>query len=119
MAEVTFQDVGNLLASGDRSTIIIDVREPAELKNDGRIPGFQNIPLQQLKGALSTTAPEFRAKYGFDQPAKNIPLVFSCRSGRRATAAAEAAIEAGYTNVRVYKGSFQDWVANGGEVIKG
>lgn len=115
---MTFQDVNNLLSSGDNSSIIIDVRDDAELNNDGRIPGFKHIPLRQLKSALSLPGEEFAAKYGFDLPEKNTSLVFSCRSGRRATAAAETAIELGYTNVRVYKGSFQDWVAKGGKVVK-
>ena len=58
----------------------------------------------------------FKAKYGFDKPAKEEPIVTSCLVGGRANKAKLGLEEQGYTDVKVYSGSFTDWKASGGDI---
>jgi len=64
--------------------IIIDVREPDELVNEGVIPGATNIPMGQVESALRMSPAEFEATYGRPQPQREDPIIFICRVGRRA-----------------------------------
>jgi len=61
---------------------------------------------------------EFEARYDFSRPEKNSktgPMVITCRSGVRATKAAETMIGLGFP-AAVYKGSMLDWAEKGGKV---
>ncbi|XP_061395007.1 rhodanese domain-containing protein CG4456-like [Musca vetustissima] len=91
--------------------LLIDVREPQELQESGKIPTAINIPLDQVITALADNvdAKVFRAKYGRDFPAKDMEVIFHCRSGKRSQAAAEIAQKLGYTNVKNYVGSWLEW----------
>lgn len=68
---------------------------------------------------------DFLARFGFlkpDLPAQdsgeNASIVFFCKAGVRAKAAAELAAQAGYDKGKlgVYQGSWSDWQKNGGKV---
>lgn len=89
----------DLAASKDKYTII-DVREPAELRNEGYIEGSKNIPLGSLENNL-----------------RNIPkdkdVVVYCRSGGRSGAAAAKLAQLGYTNVKNMAGGIMKWKAEG------
>jgi rhodanese-related sulfurtransferase len=54
----------------------IDVRDPWELKKDGRIPGVRNIPLSELG-------------FHLDEVRRDAPMILSCRSGVRSMTAAK------------------------------
>lgn len=113
-----FEEVKDLLQKG--TAFFVDVREPKELVNDGRIPGAVNIPLNDVSSALELSADKFKEKYGRAKPSPDDPnLIFSCRKGVRATSAMQAAHAKGYHAARFYRGSFCDWVERGGEVLKG
>lgn len=84
---------------------------------------------------------EFLAKYGFPKPAKDASnIVVGCRSGRRAVSAIQILEKIGYNSlmyvfhltknscflsrafistIRIYKESFNDWLAKGGPITKG
>ncbi|XP_060537292.1 rhodanese domain-containing protein CG4456-like isoform X2 [Cylas formicarius] len=100
-------------ASKDPSVLIIDVREPQEIEETGKIPGAINIPMDSVSTALSDETPSesFLATYGAAKPNKNSLLIFSCRSGRRSAISQREAINFGYTNVRNYQGGWLDWSA--------
>lgn len=95
---------------------LIEVRTPEELLETGKIPTSINIPLADVQQELSqnVSAEEFLQKYGRSKPAANDEVIFTCRSGRRAEAAAKIAISLGYTNVKNYKGSWLDWAEHEG-----
>ena len=61
-------------------------------------------------------ADEFEDKFGFPKPDKSQELLFYCKAGVRSSAAAKIAEQAEYENVGEYKGSWMDWVKNGGQV---
>lgn len=113
-----FEEVKGLLQKG--IAFFVDVREPKELVNDGRIPGAVNIPLNDVGSALELSPEKFKEKYGREKPSPDNPnLIFSCRKGVRATSAMQTAHAKGYHAARFYRGSFCDWEERGGEVLKG
>lgn len=105
-----------------KPVILIDVREPAELKGTGIIPSAINIPLASQPDAMYLTADEFETRFGFPKPQADADgtLVFYCKAGVRAHTAAQLAVQAGYNpdKIGVYNGSWLDWEANGGKVEK-
>merc|ERR1712059_242743 len=58
---VEYQQVVDALSSP--SVLVVDVREPAELVNDGVIPGAVNIPLGQVQAALDMSPAQFTSLY--------------------------------------------------------
>lgn len=110
-------------SSPSQSPILVDVREPAELVSTGIIPGAVAIPLVSQPDALSLPPDEFEERLGFPKPgfeegaSPTQPLVFYCKAGIRAKAAAQLAEEAGYdpSRIGVYTGSWLDWEKNGGK----
>lgn len=99
--------------------ILIDVREPAELTGTGIIPSAINIPLASQPDALFLTADEFETRFGFPKPSADAEqqIVFYCKAGVRAKAAAQLAVQAGYDaeKLGVYHGSWLDWERQGGK----
>ncbi len=78
----------------DSDAILLDVREPDELTGPlGSLEGAKNIPVGELTHRLSELD-----KY------KNEKIVTVCRSGARATTAAQILTTAGFTNVAVLDG---------------
>ena len=78
MGVVTFQQLTALLSEG--TALLVDVRNPKELKDDGRIPGSHNVALPELSEAFQMTGTEFKEKYGFDLPSKEAEnLILTCR----------------------------------------
>ena len=74
------------------------------------------MPIQSQPDSWFLSPDEFRDRYGFDKPhPQDAEVVFYCKAGVRSHAAASMAIQAGYTRVGEYKGSWLDWVGRGGE----
>ncbi|KAI4865639.1 Rhodanese-like protein [Hypoxylon rubiginosum] len=96
---------------------LIDVREPSELAQTGRIPGALNVPVASAPDSFHVPPDEFEDRYGVPRPdPAGSELVFYCKAGVRSRAAATIAREAGYANVGEYPGSWIDWVERGGKV---
>jgi rhodanese-related sulfurtransferase len=91
------------------------VREPSEHRA-GTIPSALNIPITSQPDALLLPPEEFEDRFGFEKPALDAEVVFFCKAGVRSRAAAGVAKAAGYGKVGEYEGSWNDWVAKGGEV---
>ncbi|XP_018007180.2 thiosulfate:glutathione sulfurtransferase, partial [Hyalella azteca] len=75
-------------------------------------------PVRELEDALRLDSSEFEAKHGFPKPQQGDEIITHCNKGGRAGKATEALNARGYHNVKTYKGSFNDWVAQGGEIDK-
>ena len=56
----------------EKSILLIDVRNPDEIRNMGRIPGSHNIPLSELKAALQLPEQEFDQRFGFPKPVEQV-----------------------------------------------
>lgn len=118
--EVTFEQVQDVLKHHGEKGSVIDVREPQELIDDGRVKGFINIPLKDVKVAFVMNPKDFKQRYHVEKPDQTKDVIFSCRSGRRALIAAEKLEELDtYHKIKVYTGSFQDWFLHNGEFTQG
>jgi rhodanese-related sulfurtransferase len=95
---------------------LLDVREPHELQESGRIPGALNIPVSSAPDSFHISADEFEDRYGYPRPPPDAEVVFYCRAGVRSRAAAGLARDAGWTKVGEYPGSWLDWFVRGGKV---
>ncbi|KAK2868597.1 hypothetical protein Q7C36_000468 [Tachysurus vachellii] len=104
---VTYDQIKKLLVT--KSGVVIDVREPWELREYGSIPGSINVPLGQVIAALQLKPEEFKEKYGGEMPMVGERLIFTCLAGVRSPKALEAAQSLGYSNVQHYPGGWQDW----------
>ncbi|XP_072499026.1 thiosulfate sulfurtransferase/rhodanese-like domain-containing protein 3 isoform X2 [Notamacropus eugenii] len=104
---VTYKELKNLLHS--KSSFLIDVREPREVLEYGKIPGFLNIPLGEIGQALQMDSKDFKEKYNQDMPSKNDSLVFSCLGGARSKEALNTALSLGYERARHYPGGWKEW----------
>ncbi|KDQ19851.1 hypothetical protein BOTBODRAFT_101619 [Botryobasidium botryosum FD-172 SS1] len=105
---VTYSELKPLTRQPSVDRYVIDVREPDEVAA-GAIPSSVSLPLSALPGAFHLPPDKFRNTYGFEKPTKNQELIFYCRSGKRSTTASEYAKEYGYSNIKNYVGSWQDW----------
>nr|AAW26611.1 SJCHGC01785 protein [Schistosoma japonicum] len=89
---------------------LIDVREPYELEEAGKIPNSVNIPLGEIEDAFKLDGINFREKYKIEKPGvadKN--LVFSCRSGVRSLRALKIVKDLGYENPLNLVGGYNAW----------
>ncbi|CRL04206.1 CLUMA_CG017295, isoform A [Clunio marinus] len=94
--------------------LLIDVREPDELIETGKIPTSINIPSKTLEEKLKLNNEEFFKSFGRPKPTNGTEMIFHCKGGGRAGHAAELAISMGYVNSKSYKGSWLDWSKNEG-----
>lgn len=110
----TYEQIKKLNANSPQ--LLIDVREPKELQETGKIPTSINIPLGQVGQELAASVDKaaFKAKYGRDKPEKNSEIIFHCRSGKRSQSAAELAKSLGYENVKNYLGSWLEYAEKEG-----
>jgi glyoxylase-like metal-dependent hydrolase (beta-lactamase superfamily II)/rhodanese-related sulfurtransferase len=82
-----------------QAPVLVDVRETHELRDElGHLPGIRHIPV----GSLSSRLVEL-------EPDKDREIVTVCRSGGRATTAAQILQQAGFTHVQSLDGGMTAW----------
>lgn len=94
---------------------MVDVREPHELLDTGRIPGAINVPIDSAPQSFHVSEEDFYDAFGYDRPPQDAHLLFYCKAGVRAKTALALAQHAGWKNVSDYPGSWLDWARNNGE----
>ncbi len=98
----------NLALAEDPPPFILDVREYAELEENGHIEGAVNIPLREVADNIQYL------------PSFDTPIVSYCGSGWRCTIALTALEAMGWEDVKGLKGgSFGGWVEGGYPVAEG
>src|ERR1700741_1005082 len=95
------EDAKALLDDGE--AVIVDVREPAELMANGKVPGSINIPLAEFLGKAEPAAPAHEPALA---PEKTI--IVYCASGKRSEFAGKKLLEFGYREV-FNLGGLKDW----------
>ncbi|XP_034244033.1 thiosulfate sulfurtransferase/rhodanese-like domain-containing protein 3 isoform X2 [Thrips palmi] len=108
--DLHYDDIVSL--SSKKEIILIDVREPDEIQETGKLPGSTHIPLGDVPNALNLNDGAFKEKYGIEKPGLDAPIVFSCRSGKRSNVALQKALALGFSNSRHYAGGWLDWEKN-------
>ncbi|KAL6791392.1 Rhodanese-like domain-containing protein [Trichoderma sp. SZMC 28013] len=113
-----FDEIKALVEGKDpkEEVVIVDVREPHELLDTGKIPGAINIPITSAVQSFHISDEDFEDLYGYARPPKDAALLFYCKAGVRARAAAGLAQHAGWASVGEYPGSWLDWDLNKGPV---
>ncbi|VVD03621.1 unnamed protein product [Leptidea sinapis] len=105
---VSYDDMLKVIQQPEK--VIIDVRNPDEVKTTGRIPSSINIPLNTVHDALTTMSEEeFKKQYQRPKPSPSDELIFYCHSGRRSTEALDKALKLGFTKSKTYLGSWNEW----------
>ncbi|MGJ7921856.1 sulfurtransferase [Neobacillus sp. LXY-4] len=114
----SFQDVKQVVSDNNGEIVLIDSRDPKRFqgieepidKKAGHIPGAVNKNwVEGLEKGFYKTASEQEKR--FEEYSKQQPLIVYCGSGVTATPNFIALKEAGYENVRLYVGSFSDWIS--------
>ena len=78
--------------------------------------GLLAFSVPEMDAAFQMDNASFKAKYGFNKPSKEAPIVTTCLVGGRSNKAKQGLEMQGYTNVKSYAGSFTDWKAKGGDI---
>lgn len=94
------------------NTLVVDVRDPAEVEKSGKVAGAVNVS----RGFL-----EFRAdpesQYHDKAFARDKTVILYCASGGRSALSGKALKDLGYAEV-YNLGAFKDWAESGGAVDK-
>jgi rhodanese-related sulfurtransferase len=98
--------VGAELEAGN--ALLVDLREPDELRQHGTIPGAVHAPRGMLEFYADPTGPYHRPE--FDPTRRTILF---CASGGRSALAAETLQGLGYTRVAHLDGGLRGWQAAG------
>lgn len=88
--------------------LLVDLREPGELVESGRIAGAVNVPRGMLEFRADPTSP-----YHMDAFDPERRIILHCATGGRSALAAAALLDMGYTNVAHLEGGLKAWVAAG------
>ncbi len=97
-----------LMAQGD--TLVVDVRDSAEVDKTGMIAGAINVSRGMLEFRADPLSP-YHDK-AFD---KSKAVILYCASGGRSALGGKALKDLGYAKV-LNLGAFKDWVESGGAV---
>ncbi len=107
-ARIENLDVASVDKEHGAGAMLIDLREPAELSEAGRIPGSVHVPRGMLEFRADPTSPYHQD--GFDPERR---IILHCATGGRSALAVAALKDMGYTNVAHLDGGFKAWVAAG------
>ena len=101
-------DVAGVERERAAGVLLVDLREPAELAESGRIAGSVNVPRGMLEFRADPTSPYHLEAF---DPERRI--ILHCATGGRSALAAIALKDMGYTKVAHLDGGFKAWVAAG------
>ncbi|KIX04021.1 uncharacterized protein Z518_07574 [Rhinocladiella mackenziei CBS 650.93] len=113
----TFSEIQSLADTPSPNRILIDVREPSELKSTGKIPGSYNLPITSAPDGFFLPAEEFEERFGWQKPGEKDEVIFYCKAGVRSRAAAKLAEQAGFGGkIGEFPGSWIEWEGSGGRI---
>lgn len=102
---LTPEEVAREVAEG---AVLVDLREPAELDNDGIIEGAVHAPRGMLEFYADPSSPYHRAEL---DPTRR--TILYCASGGRSALSAVTLASLGYTDVAHLDGGVKAWRADG------
>jgi rhodanese-related sulfurtransferase len=103
---LTVDQVAAELEKGD--VLLVDVREEAERRGEGAIPGAVHVPRGLIEFVADPSCPAWRE--GF-QPDRRV--ILHCATGGRSALAIETLRLLGYTRAAHLDGGFSAWKAAG------
>ncbi|WP_428681212.1 rhodanese-like domain-containing protein [Reyranella sp.] len=108
---VTPVEAREMIAKGN--TLVVDVRDAAEVANSGKVAGAVHVSRGMLEFRADPESPAHDK--AFD---RNKTVIVYCASGGRSALSGKVLKDFGYANV-FNLGAFKDWVDSGGAVDKG
>jgi rhodanese-related sulfurtransferase len=106
--KITPAEARAMIAKGN--TLIVDVREPAEVEASGKVAGAVHHPRGMLEFRADADTPYHDKNFS-----KEKTVIFYCASGGRAALAGKVLKDMGYGQV-FNMGGFKDWAESGGPV---
>lgn len=103
------QDAFALVGSNDH--VIIDLRDPREIKRSGKIPGSYSCPRGMLEFWIDPDSPYHKDVFNQDKT-----YVFYCASAWRSALSAKLAQDMGLKPVVHIEGGFGAWLKAGGQI---
>jgi rhodanese-related sulfurtransferase len=112
---ITADELAVLLEKTPSEIRLLDVREPKDVEEYGKLPGSINIPLTKLKSALNSEPAQFEAEFGTAKPTKEeaAQMIFYGHCAVKSTTALEIAHKMGYKKARHYPGGWEEWSSRG------
>jgi rhodanese-related sulfurtransferase len=107
---ISVQEAQSRLAE-DPNALVIDVRDAADIRATGIIPGGHAISLGTLLYKADHSLPaewQDPALADFDRP-----IITTCQIGPMASIAAKELKDLGYTNVAILDGGTEGWISAG------
>jgi rhodanese-related sulfurtransferase len=77
------------------------------------------MPINSAPEGFFLSPEDFEERFGFEKPSTDAEIVVYCKAGIRSKGAAIIAHDAGYKNIKEYRPSFDDWIANNGAIARG
>ena len=100
----------DMIAGG--GTLVVDVRDAAEVENSGKIAGAINVSRGMLEFRADPESPYHDQAFARDKT-----VILYCASGGRSALGAKVLKDMGY--VKVFNlGAFKDWAESGGAIDK-
>jgi rhodanese-related sulfurtransferase len=91
----------------DPKTLVIDVRDAADIPSTGIIPGAVNISLGTLTYKADNEVPQAWRDSRIQDRMR--PIITTCETGEMAAIAGKLLNDMGFTNVRILDGGTQGW----------
>jgi rhodanese-related sulfurtransferase len=91
----------------DPSVVVLDVREPEDVKSTGAVPGAINVPLGMLPLKADTELPEAIRDPRLQD--RSTTVITTCGGGGQAALAAKTLKDMGFTNVSMIDGGTRGW----------
>lgn len=107
---ITPAEAKEMIAKGN--TLVVDVRDSAEVANSGKVAGAVNVSRGMLEFRADPDSP-YHDK-SFD---KGKTVIVYCASGGRSALSGKVLKDFGFANV-YNLGAFKDWAESGGAVDK-
>jgi rhodanese-related sulfurtransferase len=95
-----------------RGTLLVDVRESAELDAVGMIPGAVHAPRGMLEFWADPADPDHRPEF-----APRRRTVVYCATGTRSALAAQLLRQLGYADAAHLDGGIEEWIRRGRPVV--
>jgi rhodanese-related sulfurtransferase len=108
---LSVEQVAAELDSGD--VLLVDVREPAELEQQGSIAGSVHAPRGMLEFFADPSSPYHRPEFK-----RGTRVILHCAGGGRSALAADVLQEMGYANVAHLDGGLKAW-KEAGQPVEG
>lgn len=119
MVKAAKQEIENLLPEQAHAEIakgnvnVIDIREPEEINQNGKIGGSINAPRGLLEFYADSSLPYHKSEFN-----KERRIILYCASSGRSALAAKTLKEMGYDNVAHIDGGINAWKAAGLSVVQ-